>query len=330
MMEETLILTLLLYYHWGPFLSAGNSLEKESSAMPVRYASDFSLDKASSRYYSYAQLLRSKLKLMDSRICAGRAVIVGKDVEFRLTDNAQVYLGEHTVISRYAFLFLIKPQPVLEVGAQVGIGRHCQIMVKDKVTIGDYTQIGTFVTIRDHLHEPFKDKDEAIIATHSRIEPVTIGKNVWIGNYASIFPGVTIGDNVVVANYALVMSDVPAQTVVSGQPARAVKLRSPDSSLDKKAPDQRWAEQKLGTSMTDKKDKLVEIFRLIFPALNELPEEDVLMLSMDAFGDWNSLGQVNLLIAIEEEFGMKVPDEMALQLRSFPALEAFVLAEQSE
>ena len=82
--------------------------------------------------------------------------------------------------------------------------------------------------------------------------------------------------------------------------------------------------------MTDKKDKLVEIFRLIFPALNELPEEDVLMLSMDAFGDWNSLGQVNLLIAIEEEFGMKVPDEMALQLRSFPALEAFVLAEQSE
>jgi acetyltransferase-like isoleucine patch superfamily enzyme len=196
--------------------------------VPVHYPSEFTLDKASSRYFSYFQLLLSKLRLMHSGIRSGKAVIVEGNVQFRLADNAEIRFGDHSVISRYAYFLLTKPQPVLRVGQQVGIGRHCQVMVKRCVEIGDYTRIGTFVTIRDHLHEPFKSKDEKVIETRSRIEPVSIGRNVWIGSYSSILPGVTIGDNAVVSNYSLVMRDVPAQTVVAGQPARPVKPRSPE------------------------------------------------------------------------------------------------------
>ena len=54
--------------------------------MPVHYPSDFSLDKANSKYYTYWAFFRSKLKLWDKRIRSEKAVIVEPDVEFRLTD----------------------------------------------------------------------------------------------------------------------------------------------------------------------------------------------------------------------------------------------------
>jgi maltose O-acetyltransferase len=54
-------------------------------------------------------------------------------------------------------------------------------------------------------------------------KPVTIGNNVWIGGRAVINPGVTLGDNVVVASGAVVTKNVPANTVVGGNPARVIK-----------------------------------------------------------------------------------------------------------
>ncbi len=54
-------------------------------------------------------------------------------------------------------------------------------------------------------------------------KPVTIGDNVWIGGRAVINPGVTIGDNAVIASGSVVTKDVPANTVVGGNPARKLK-----------------------------------------------------------------------------------------------------------
>jgi acetyltransferase-like isoleucine patch superfamily enzyme len=52
---------------------------------------------------------------------------------------------------------------------------------------------------------------------------ITIGNNVWIGAGAVILPGVSIGDNAVVAARATVTKDVPANTIVGGVPAKAIK-----------------------------------------------------------------------------------------------------------
>ena len=50
-------------------------------------------------------------------------------------------------------------------------------------------------------------------------EPIEIGDNVWIGGRAILNPGVTVGDDAVIGSGAVVTSDVPAGTVVAGNPA---------------------------------------------------------------------------------------------------------------
>lgn len=56
--------------------------------------------------------------------------------------------------------------------------------------------------------------------------PITIADNVWIGAGAIILPGVTIGEGAAVGAGAVVTRNVPARTVVVGNPAR--HLRSVD------------------------------------------------------------------------------------------------------
>jgi acetyltransferase-like isoleucine patch superfamily enzyme len=55
-------------------------------------------------------------------------------------------------------------------------------------------------------------------------KPVRICKNAWIGAGATILPGVTVGENAVVAAAAVVTKDVPANAIVSGNPAKLIKM----------------------------------------------------------------------------------------------------------
>jgi virginiamycin A acetyltransferase len=46
-------------------------------------------------------------------------------------------------------------------------------------------------------------------------------------------PGVKIGDGAIVAARSVVVSDVPAYSVVGGNPARVIKQRFPDEVVNK-------------------------------------------------------------------------------------------------
>ncbi|TAA25848.1 CatB-related O-acetyltransferase [Pseudoxanthomonas winnipegensis] len=52
-----------------------------------------------------------------------------------------------------------------------------------------------------------------------------IGHDVWIGYEALIMPGVRIGNGAIVSARAVVSADVPAYTIVGGNPARPIKAR---------------------------------------------------------------------------------------------------------
>jgi len=52
-----------------------------------------------------------------------------------------------------------------------------------------------------------------------------IGNDVWIGYDALIMPGVHIGNGAIVSSRSVVVADVPAYTVVGGNPAKPLKQR---------------------------------------------------------------------------------------------------------
>lgn len=56
-----------------------------------------------------------------------------------------------------------------------------------------------------------------------KIEPIHIGRNVWIGAHATGLPGVAIGDNAVIAAGAMVTKDVPANVIAAGIAAKQIR-----------------------------------------------------------------------------------------------------------
>ncbi|WP_318530978.1 CatB-related O-acetyltransferase [Lacticaseibacillus suibinensis] len=59
-----------------------------------------------------------------------------------------------------------------------------------------------------------------------------IGNDVWIGRHAVIMPGVQIGDGAVIGAYALVTKDVPAYAIVGGNPAKIIRSRFDQTTID--------------------------------------------------------------------------------------------------
>ena len=62
---------------------------------------------------------------------------------------------------------------------------------------------------------------------------VVIGNDVWIGYRVTILSGVHIHDGAVVAAGAVVTKDVPAYSIVAGNPARVVKYRFSEEVIKK-------------------------------------------------------------------------------------------------
>ena len=58
-----------------------------------------------------------------------------------------------------------------------------------------------------------------------------IGNDVWIGYDSLIMPGVRIGNGAIISSRSVVVRDVPAYTVVGGNPARQIKERFPPQTI---------------------------------------------------------------------------------------------------
>ncbi len=115
-------------------------------------------------------------------------------------------------------------RPVLRVGNNTIINHNTVITVAQQVTIGNHCLIASNVMMFDSPGHPNNPESRRAGGPPEResVKPVTIGDNVWIGRKAVICPGVTIGEGSIVAVGAIVMSDVPAYSIVAGNPARKI------------------------------------------------------------------------------------------------------------
>jgi acetyltransferase-like isoleucine patch superfamily enzyme len=111
----------------------------------------------------------------------------------------------------------------LVLGEQVFINIGATVVATHRIEVGDNCLIGDLVAIFDSNHHPLEP------SCPTRIAPVRLGVNVWVGRSATILPGVTVGDHAVIAAGSIVTEDVPTRTLVAGAPARPIRtLDIPD------------------------------------------------------------------------------------------------------
>ena len=60
-----------------------------------------------------------------------------------------------------------------------------------------------------------------------------IGHDVWLGRESTIMPGITIGDGAIVAAFSIVARDVPPYTIVAGNPARPLRKRFDEATIER-------------------------------------------------------------------------------------------------
>lgn len=114
-------------------------------------------------------------------------------------------------------------------GATLEIGAFCSIAGGVQIFLGGEHRLDWVTTYPFNVLWPAGRQ----IRGHPRSKGnVTIGNDVWIGAEAVILSGVTIADGAAVGARSVVTRDVPAYTLVAGNPARTVRKRFDDETIE--------------------------------------------------------------------------------------------------
>ena len=62
---------------------------------------------------------------------------------------------------------------------------------------------------------------------------IVVGNDVWIGYQSCILSGVTIGNGAIIGARSVITKDVPPYAIVAGNPAKFVRYRFPQETIDK-------------------------------------------------------------------------------------------------
>lgn len=73
---------------------------------------------------------------------------------------------------------------------------------------------------------------EQITEAYVQSGDTIIGDGAWLGMRCMILPGINIGEGAIVASGAIVTKDVPPYAVVAGNPAKIVKYRFDDKTIE--------------------------------------------------------------------------------------------------
>ena len=146
-----------------------------------------------------------------------------------ITNNGRMAVGDRFRSDGLQFRshFNTAPGGFLEIGDDVFVNRGVCLHASQHVSIGDNAFVGDLCAIYDsnfHEVEPGRGVE---------MEPVHIGRNVWIGRAAIVLPGVSIGDHSVVAAGSVVTRSVPERALVGGNPARQLKELAVEQSYER-------------------------------------------------------------------------------------------------
>ncbi len=230
------------------------------------------------------------------RACNSVGVDVRLDGAVHITNEGRIELSDRVhVRSSPAMSHLVTgPKGHLRIGENVFIGHGAAIASHESITIGEGVRIGPFAMIMDtDFHEAGKhDSSGSTGAIH-------IGARARLGARVTVLRGSTIGADAVVAAGSVVKGDIAAGAHVAGVPARTAVLRAADTEL--------------------RDVTMVEICAVVGSTfgLSSTPPQTA---TRDDITQWDSLGMLNLLLSLEQEFGVSIANEAMLSVHQIADL----------
>jgi len=145
-----------------------------------------------------------------------------------------VKLGRDVKLSRFINLYGCQIGDETKIGAFVeiqknaSVGHRCKIsshtFVCEGVTIEDNVFIGHGVTfINDSYPRATTSGGELQTEKDWRVETTVVKRGASIGSGSTILSNLVIGENAIVGAGSVVTHDVPANTIVAGNPARVLR-----------------------------------------------------------------------------------------------------------
>ena len=122
---------------------------------------------------------------------------------------------------------------------------HFYDFIGDKLIIGNFCQIGKGVEFvmngANHQMNAVSTFPFYTLEGWDQVPPsqndlplkgdTIVGNDVWIGQYATILPGVQIGDGAIIGANSVIGSDVDPYTIVVGNPAKPIRKRFDDDLI---------------------------------------------------------------------------------------------------
>lgn len=112
------------------------------------------------------------------------------------------------------------------------IGKFCQIASGvNFVMNGSNHQMNAVSTFPFYIFEGWQQPIPPLSEMPLKGDTI-VGNDVWIGQNATILPGVHIGDGAIIGMQSVVGSDVAPYTIVAGNPAKPVRKRFDDELIE--------------------------------------------------------------------------------------------------
>jgi acetyltransferase-like isoleucine patch superfamily enzyme len=161
---------------------------------------------------------------MNPDVCITPDVKLGRDV--KLSKFINLYgceIGDETKIGTF-----------VEIQKNAVIGKRCKIsshtFVCEGVVIEDNVFIGHGVTFTNESYPRATTREGDLQGeTDWTVEPTLVKRGASIGSGATILANINIGENAIVGAGSVVTQDVPANSIVAGNPAKV--LRYVDQAL---------------------------------------------------------------------------------------------------
>jgi len=144
-----------------------------------------------------------------SIIKVGKGCLIEGDLVTE-TDESLLTIGDNTYIGGGTVIDCVKS---IIIGDNVLISYGC--------ILADSDNHSTKLSIRKKDLADWKQCKHDWTTTNSK--PIKISMGVWIGARAIVLKGVTIGEGAIVGAGSVVTKDVPAWTIVAGNPARIIR-----------------------------------------------------------------------------------------------------------